>query len=449
MRALGIDQGLSGARAAVMDAGGRLLGRGRAECLDIDRSSGEMMHDPAGWVAEMTAAARAALADAGATSVDAIAIGALGPAPVLLDRDLRPLAATPISAMGPVGPRLAAWRRDRPELFEQAAWVVDVTGFLVSTLVGRPVMDAITADDHVAIGDPIAATPTPQDALTMAGGLTRDAAGRLGLGVGTPVTVGTYDTFVDLAGIGVLQRGDAGLVLGSTLNIGVICSSAEAPECLRASRHVGSGWFVGGWTSAAGRALDWCLGLFPEAERAGIETAAGRLLPGAGGLLSFPHLEGERAPVWDPLARGAVLGLTTATTPEQIYRSMVDSVALAAADLARRMRDLRIVDRPWCVTGGGVRNDSWLRATADAIGEPLEVVDLPGAAGAARFALRALGDDVPPHERRIVEPDTERHARASELMEISDGLYAGVAERMHRLGAMDRRASEQASGIRT
>ena len=432
-----------------MDAGGRVLGRGHADCLDIERSGGEMVHDPAGWVAEMTAAARVALADAGASSVDAIAIGALGPAPVLLDRDLQPLAPSPISSMGPVGPRIAAWRRERPELFEKVAWVVDVTGFLVSTLVGRPVMDAITADDHVTIGDPIASPPTPQEALTMAGGLTRDAAGWLGLGVGTPVTVGTYDTFVDLAGIGVLQRGDAGLVLGSTLNIGVICESAEASEGLRASRHVGSGWFVGGWTSAAGRALDWCLGLFPEAERAGIEKAAGQLMPGAGGLLSFPHLDGERAPVWDPLARGAVLGLTTATTPEQIYRSMVDSVALAAADLARRMRGRRIVDRPWRVTGGGVRNDTWLRATADAIGEPLEVLDLPGAGAAARFALRALGADVPPLESRIVEPDAERHVRAGELLDIGDGLYAGLAEHMHRLGAMDRRASEQAPGIRT
>lgn len=443
---LGIDQGLTGARAAVMDAGGRVLGGGRADCLDARRSGGEMVHEPAGWLAETTAAARAALADARVTAVDAIGIGALGPAPVLLDRDLQPIVASPISSMDPVGPRLEAWRREAPALLERAAWVVDVTGYLVSTLIGRPVMDTITAGDHVPLGDPVAPTPVPQEALTMAGGLTRDAADRLGLAAGTPVTVGTYDTFVDLAGIGVRAPGDAGLLLGSTLNIGVIRASAEAPQGLRASRHVGSGWFVGGWTSAAGRALDWCLGLFPDTDRAGIELAAGQLMPGAGGLLSFPYLQGERAPVWDPLARGALLGLTSATTSAEIYRSVLDSVALTAADLARRMRGLRVVDRPWCVTGGGVHNDTWLHATADAIGEPLEIVALPGAAAAARFALQALGAEVPPHECRVVEPDAERHARAAELLEIGDGLYAGLAERMHRLGAMDRRARSRVRG---
>ena len=160
--------------------------------------------------------------------------------------------------------------------------------------------------------------------------------------------------------------------------------------------------------------------------------------------MSLPYLEGERAPIWDPLARGALLGLTSTTTREQLYRSVLDGVALTAADLARRLRSLRGVRRPWCVSGGGVRNTAWLRATADAIGEPLEVVDLPGAGGAARFGLRALGVDVPPHESRSVEPDSVRHARATELLEIGDGLYAGLSERMHRLGSLERRSSQAA-----
>ena len=227
---LGIDLGLSGARAAVMDSGGRALGRGRADCIDVERSGGEMVHDPTGWASEMTTAARAALADAGVRSVDVIAVGALGPAPVVLDSDLRPMAPSAISSMDPVGPRLEAWRRGAPALFERAAWVVDVTGYLVSTLVGRPVMDTITANDHEPFGDRVAPAPEPEDAQSMAGGLTRDAADRLGLAEGTPVTVGTYDTFVDLAGLGVREVGDAVLLLGSTLNIGVIRSSDEAPK---------------------------------------------------------------------------------------------------------------------------------------------------------------------------------------------------------------------------
>ena len=442
---LGIDLGLSGTRAAVMDTGGRVLGHGRAYRTDMEGAGGEMMHHPAGWTTDMAAAARAALASAEVGNVDAVAVGAFGPVPVVLDRDLQPISPVPISSLDPVGARLEAWRRDAPALFERAAWVVDVTGYLVSTLVGRPVMDTITASDHEPVGERVAPRPEPDDALAVAGGLTRDAAGRLGLVAGTPVTVGTYDTFVDLAGLGVREVGDAGLLLGSTLNIGVIRTDAEAPPGLRASRHVGAGWFVGGWTSSAGRALDWCLGLFPASDRASIEDAAGRLAPGAGGLVTLPYLDGERAPVWDPLARGAVLGLRSATTPAQLYRSVLDGVALTAADLARRLRSVRHPSRTWCVSGGGARNAAWVHATADALGEPLEVVDLGGAGGAARFGLRALGADAPPVSSRIVEPDASRHACAVELLEIGEGLYASLTKRMRSLGSLEQRASE-ASG---
>ena len=56
-----------------------------------------------------------------------------------------------------------------------------------------------------------------------------------------------------------------------------------------------------------GATLDWLselLGPAPDDLHA--------LQPGAGGLLALPYLAGERTPVNDPHASGAVLGLTYA-----------------------------------------------------------------------------------------------------------------------------------------
>ena len=99
--ALGIDQGSSGARAVVMTPDGQVLGSGRAPCRDLRRTSSGTHHDPAAWLDESVSAARSALHAAGCERVDAIGVGALGPAPVVIDSDLRPLTASPLFPIDP------------------------------------------------------------------------------------------------------------------------------------------------------------------------------------------------------------------------------------------------------------------------------------------------------------------------------------------------------------
>jgi xylulokinase len=416
-----------------MNAAGDVLGTGRVACTDLRRTPHGSEHDPRAWLEESFGAARAALAATGRDSVDAIGIGALGPAPVVLDDDLEPLVPSPLFPIVPV----PEWARGLPsDVVDRAAWVVDVAGFLVSALTGRPVIDRVTAADHIVDG--VAApipVPEPIEPLDVAGGLGKEAAEVLGLPPDVPVVAGTYDTFVDLAGVGVGEVGDGAIVLGSTAIVGVVRDEPDAPEGLRASPHVGPGWFVGGWTSAAGRALDWVASLAPSGERERIVAEAGAMSAGSAGVLGLPSLDGERAPVWDPAARGALIGLTTDTTLAGIYRGMFDGVVLSTADLAERLGPAAD-DVPWVATGGGVRDAAWLQATADALGRSLAVVDLPDAGGPARLALQAIGHAAPPPERRVVSPDARATARWRELADVYRRLHDDLADRMRRLGSL-------------
>src|SRR5262249_59031583 len=146
------------------------------------------------------------------------------------------------------------------------------------------------------------------------------------------------------------------------------------------------GQLIGGWTSAAGLTLDWCAGVL-GAGRDDIWGAVAGVRPGAGGLLALPYLAGERAPVWDALARGAIVGLTAHTSRLELCRAVLDGVALSTRDLTERLRQVLPPPAEWRVGGGGVRNRVWLRATADAVGSPLEVVDEAGGGAAAPAAL--------------------------------------------------------------
>lgn len=462
--ALGIDLGLSGARAAVVGLDGTVAGSG---CIARRDRPGSRLgpQDPGQWVADVLGAARRALAGSAVARVEAIAVAALGPAPVLVDASLRPLAPACLLSLDPrleeqrirlldsLGlaaaelppghpvPQLLWWQEHAAAALQRAAMVLDATGFLVSALTGVPTMDTLTALDYSVPGIPCPVPPP--EAMhpgAIAGGLANGPATELGLPAGTPVAVGSYDSYIDLARIGARVPGDACILLGSTQVVGQVADAAAAlpaGSVLHRTPHLGAGQLIGGWTSASGLALDWCADEL-GAGLADMWGAVAGIRPGTGGLLALPYLAGERAPVWDALARGAIVGVTARTSRLEICRAVLDGVALSTRDLAERLRHVLPPPAGWRVGGGGVRNRAWLQATADAVGSPLEVIDeAAGVAAAAHaFAAVAAGPMKPPQPIRIAPDETETR-RYSLLYATYRGLYGALASAMHALAHID------------
>jgi len=441
--ALGIDVGLTGVRAAVLSEDGRLLGAAR-RAVEPVLSPGRAEGDPRAWLAASLGAGREAL---GARGVDAVGVAALGSAPILVDAELEPLtpallfsldtrAEDEVARLGVTHdhalPKLLWWQEHEPELFARAAWALDATGFLIARLTDVPAMDTITRTDYDVRGVlPPVRLPKALDPLAVAGGLTEAAAAELGLTTGTPVVAGTYDSFADVAGVGVRRPGDACVILGSTLIIGRVTEEPVAIEGLAVARYPGEGVLVGGWTAAAGSAISWF-----EREFGAVDVSS--LDPGAGGLVALPYLAGERTPVWDPSARGLLLGLTLSTTHEQAYRAIVDSVALSALDHAKRLEAAGLAPEFWLAGGGGTRHEAWLRATCDALGAPLAVAAHAGEAiGPAVLALRAIGAEPKLESVREVNPDPSRHERFERLYGVYRDLHPALAAAMRELAALD------------
>jgi xylulokinase len=455
---LGIDLGLTGARAVLVDRHGGLLASGRSP-LPAPRVRSASVHD---WRAAVASAVRSALAGTEQPVIEAIGIGALGPCPVLLDEHLHPLGNVPLFSrdnaaeterqamlvrhgladeqLGPdhVLPRLAHWQRTRPDLMARARFVVDAAGYLVTWLTGRPVMDPATHHDHAVDGLP-STVPLPEirPASSFAGGLTAAAASELGFQAGTPVTVGGYDSYVDLFGAGVRRDGEAGLLLGSTMVLGAVRHDAPdaaqlAVHGLRVTPYIGGTRFVGGWTSTSGSLIDWAEQLAPG-EQAGRPLSA----PGSHGLLVLPYFAGERAPVWDPFARGAILGPTLETTGAELRCAMREAVALSALDIADRLAAALGPVAAFRAAGGGLRNRAWAQDAVDALGIPIEAVAHAGEAlGPAMLALAALGHDAEPSIAEVVRPDPRRHARYRELLDHYRRLYPALEDTLHALGRM-------------
>lgn len=440
--ALGIDVGMSGVRAAVLDEWGALLGAGWA-ATHVRLTPGRAEADPRDWLAGALAAAAAAVAQAGA-AIGAIAVSALGPAPVLvtgagealgpallfgLDRRAEAQRARLGVTHDHALPKLLWWAEHEPERLARAATALDATGYVVAGLCGVPAMDAITAEAYSLAGaeSPLP-LPVPCDPLARAGGLLPGVAETLGLPAGTPVIAGTLDSYADVAGTGAPPGGGC-LLLGSTLIAYAVWPEPVTVPGLEVQRQPAPGVLIGGASVCGGATIAWLEALVGE--RTGDLHA---LEPGAGGLLVLPYFAGERTPVNDPRASGAVLGLTYATTPDELRRAFVDAVALSALDHAERLRAHGIDPAAWRAAGGATRNEALLHACGDALGRPLEVMPHAGAAiGPASLALRAAGAEWQPQPERIVEPDATRTARFADLLGHYRAAYAGLAPTMHEL----------------
>ncbi|WP_410971939.1 FGGY-family carbohydrate kinase, partial [Salmonella sp. SAL4445] len=74
------------------------------------------------------------------------------------------------------------------------------------------------------------------------------------------------------------------------------------------------------------------------------------------------------------LLRGAVVGLSLGHDRAALYRSAVEGVALASANVLLRMGELGVSARRIVSAGGYARNRLWLKATVDAIGRPVELL---------------------------------------------------------------------------
>jgi xylulokinase len=435
----------------VLSANGDLLGSARRMLLTRIPGPGRAEQDPRNWLDSALAAGAEAVVQAG-SAVDAVGVGALGPAPLLVDENLQPLTPALLFSLDRRGeaeraalasevthdhalPKLAWWSAHEPGIAARAAWVLDATGYLVSALTGVPTMDSITVLEYQLTGQVTPfPMPEPIDPLAIAGTLGAGPARALGVPSGLPVTAGTYDTYVDVAGAGVRRAGEACVLLGSTLVVCRAVSGQVAAPGLELSRYPGEGLLLGGWTATGGAALDWFrreLGAVDEGVLAAME-------PGAGGILALPYLAGERTPIRDPDARGVVLGLTLRTTLTDVCRAFVDSVALSARDHLERLEAHGQVPDRWLAAGGGTRNRAWARATADALGAPLDVTEHAGEAAApARLALRALGHDSRPAIVETIEPDGRRHERFERLYPLYRRLHPVLAEIMHELGRLE------------
>jgi gluconokinase len=193
---------------------------------------------------------------------------------------------------------------------------------------------------------------------------------------------------------------------------------------------------LGGSLSEGGDVYAWCVDTLHLGAPDAIEAALAAAADVDHGLAVLPLLAGERSPGWNARARGAVAGLSLATTPLDILRAALESVALRLAQIDGLVAPLADPAHRVVASGGAlVRSRAWSQMIADALGRPIAVssereASSRGVALLASAAAGRLGDlgAAADTAGSRVEPVAARRPRFAALRARQAALYAALVQ---------------------
>ncbi|MBV8721349.1 MAG: glycerol kinase GlpK [Candidatus Eremiobacteraeota bacterium] len=415
---LALDQGTTSSRAIVFDRHGAIRGMGQQPIPVAFPADGWVEHDPAAIWGSQLASARMALERAGITAGDLAALGItnqrettivwerasgkpIAPAIVWQDRrtadrcaTLAPHANLVTQKTGLVlDPYFSATKiawlldtvpaaRERAERGELAFGTVDT--WLIWNLTGGAVhatdhtnasrtlllnIQTLDWDDELLalFGVPRPLLPELRPSCGDFGATAADVLGR-------PVRIAGVagDQQAALFGQAGFRKGLAKNTYGTgsfvVLNTGagIVRSSNGLLTTVAFTTGTQRAYALEGSIFVTGAAVQWLRdGLRIIASSDEIESLAASV-PDNGGVYFVPALTGLGAPYWDPHARGAIYGITRATTRAHLARATLESMAYQTLEVVESMtRDAGFSLRELRVDGGAAVDDLAMQFTAD------------------------------------------------------------------------------------
>lgn len=451
MHLIGLDVGTTGCKAIVFDPQGRIKGYGFRE-YGVVCDTPAMAEQDAEQVWNLTCEVlQEALTKSGVKDIKALSISVQGDAVMPVDRDFRPLhrAILGMDYRSQPQARLCAERCGEFALFERtgmrphpmtslakilllrdlapqafgAAWkYVTYADFILGRLGAEAVIDHTMASRTMAFdlvtrewSQPIlskldldaSALSKPVPSGTVAGTLRKDLADTWGLSSGVQLVAGGHDQPCAAIGAGVIREG---LGISSTGTADVFSTAFNSPALTRQMfdsyypcyLHAKEGmYFTFSLNHVGGILLRWYRDNFAAAE---VGEALRRscdpyqlidtgMPAGPSPLMVVPHLNGSGTPWCDLQAKGAIVGLTMASTRHDVAKAILEGLTFELLINLKRMQECGLRVGQIVAAGGGAKSPLWLQLKADILGRPIRTLRCRESAclGAALLAGTAAG----------------------------------------------------------
>jgi xylulokinase len=491
---IGLDVGTTGVKAIVFDPEGVVCGTGFREYGVSCDEPAKAEQDPRLVMQLALEALREAVAESGVRAAVAIGLSVQGDAIIPLDSHLEPVHPAILGMDYRSAPE-AEWcaqtigsrklfdltgmrphainsivkslwlKRHRPDAWRKTARIATYADYVIAKLGAEPVIDWTMASRTMAF-DLAHKSWSPEvlgaldidpglfgraaPSASVVGTLSRDAAEAIGLAPGTILATGGHDQTCAAVGAGMTGPG-LGLLSAGTADV---LSTASPVPLLSNAMFDGyypcylhaapSMYFTFALNHIGGILLRWFRDTFSGAEvtkaresgRDPYDLMIASMPEGPSPLMILPHFNGSGNPVCDMESKGAIVGLSLATTRGDMVKAILESLTFELSINLDYLRDAGVEVRELRAVGGGARSPAGLRIRADILGKPVSTLRVREAAclGAAVLAGTASGvyasvsDGVLRTVRTadVYDPDTARMKMYAERAQIYREIYPAL-----------------------
>ena len=432
---LGIDVGTSGTKALLLEDCGKIIGQGYKE-YRLYSEGNRIEQNPDDWWDACVSAVKQAVAKENAASVRAISLSTQGATMTAIDSEGKPIGRAITwmdtraqeeadkleSLLGKdEAYRICGWRTgpcfDAPKIlwmkkheeYKEAKLYLSTIEYINLKLTGRAVIDPTNAairqlynvstggwDEKIlnAVGVSAYELPEILKTGTLAGVLSSEAAGSLGLDTSVKVYNGAHDQYCASIGCGAVNDGDMFLSTGTTWVImGITKKPIFSESYISACTHPAEGLY-GNMASltCTGASYQWIKDTFlPNEDFPSIDEKAAKETTKCGSIFFFPWLSGAGYPIWNMNARGGFIGMDFSHGPYSMALAVMESSAFSLKNAMKDFESHGFKPLAIKIMGGAAKSKIWLDILGAVIDVPLYKMEITDscALGAAFIAAKS------------------------------------------------------------
>lgn len=279
------------------------------------------------------------------------------------------------------------------------------------------------------------------------GTLQPDLVSALGLSSEVLLVSGGHDQACASLGSGVVEAGLAMVSTGTAEVVEVAMDTPALNETLRRGnisvyRHVVPGLYLAMTLNHSGGLLlrwfrdtlsKWAVEQARATGQDPYDLILANAPDGPTDLMVLPHFAGSGTPLLDTTSKGAILGLTFATTHADLAKAILEGLVFELRVNTDLLREAGVTIDELHAVGGGAQSPLWLQLKADICQVPLRVPQVTEAAclGAALLSGVAAGTypdlttavEQTVHLQRRVDPRADSAAAYERRYQLYEQIY--------------------------
>ncbi len=426
---LGIDIGTTGVKAIVVDKSGNVLVETSRRCDLLSPKPGYAEEDPNVWWKNVLDILKG-ISELG-KRIAAVGVSGMVPTLILIDEAGNPvrnsiqqndarsveeikyfksilneddyfsLTGNTINQQV-IFPKFLWLKKNEPDNVKKTRWIMGSYNFINFKLTGIPNLETNWALESGlwkikekewykevlrASGIDETLLPKVYEPWDIVGNITREVEELTGFPSGIPVIGGSADHIASTLATGLLKDGDLLLKFGGAGDIMYVSKDLKLSKKLFIDYHDIPLLFVlNGCMASSGSIVKWFKENFSNESYDLLTEKAKEVDIGSKGLILLPYFIGEKTPIFDPMARGVLFGLSLFHSKYHVFRAILEAVAYGFRHHIEVIRDEGLKIKRVFMSNGGAKNELWRQIVADVIGmDAVYIKDHPGSSLGVAF----------------------------------------------------------------